>query len=579
MTAHPTTKGCDANHYFAFAGNNMRRALTLSSTRDRWPVTRYPLFFLRRRISACLQQRFIVARRDSGNVTVPLSLAMLTVPVAMLAAWLSGAPLATHEPVAQAPVVQVAPQRFEAAQVDEMARRLSQEPPRPVPSIEPQLRDLSYVQYRAIRPRPDQVWKEGKTPIRIDVLPAGSLYSSPVRVSVVENGFATELSGNAASFDLGNEVPQALHGKTLPLSGFRLRTQINTRGKWDEFLVFQGASYFRAVGRDQWYGLSARGLALRTGEPQGEEFPLFSQFWVEKPAPDAKAIVVHALLESPSVTGAYHFTITPGAATVMAVRYTLFPRVDLTNVGIAPLTSMFMFDSSNQWRFEDFRYRVHDSDGLMFESRGGEQAWRQLANPQALQISTFTTEQPRAFGLMQRASDLAEFQDLEAHYEKRPSAWVEFDDAATPGELRLVEIPTRYEVSDNIVAYWSPKQVLPAGQQFSGSYRLSWTAEARVPRSTGRFVAARMGHTTGGERKLFVLDLAGASMDAEGLQLQVTSSAGQVSHPTLQQNPLVKGLRASFEFDPQGASLSEFRAAVVRDGKPVSETWLYRWTD
>jgi glucans biosynthesis protein len=521
----------------------------------------------------------LVSRQSSGNVTIGVSIVLLTFPAALLTGLLSlsASRNATPQPE-HVTIVDAKPQRFDPSQVIELARRLSTEAPRAAASVTPGLEELSYVQYRGIRPRIDRVWADDRSPFRVDVLPAGFVYKSPVVVSVIEDGFAHDLGSDANSFDLGDDVPASLRGKPLSLSGFRLRTRLNSSKKWDEFLVFQGASYFRAVGQGQWYGLSARGLALRTGEPEGEEFPAFTHFWLEKPANDAKSVVVHALLESASVTGAYRFIVTPGQSTVMDVQYTLFPRVDLKNVGIAPLTSMFLFDNSNHSRFEDFRQRVHDSDGLMFTARHGEQVWRHLANPKALQFSSFTANQPRAFGLMQRASKLSEFQDFEAHYEMRPSAWVEFGEGGAPGALRLVEIPTPNETNDNIVAFWSPRDTLPANVPYSGTYRLSWTAESLVPRSLGRFVATRLGHTTGGERKLFVLDLAGAGIDPQNLSLQITSSAGEVFHPTVQYNPVVRGLRASFEFDPRGAPLSEFRAVVVKNGKPVSETWLYRWT-
>jgi glucans biosynthesis protein len=404
------------------------------------------------------------------------------------------------------------------------------------------------------------------------------VYTAPVTVSLVENGVVRDVAADPSMFEFGSSVPKNLQSKSLSLSGFRIRTPLNSRNYWDEFLVFQGASYFRAVGLGQNYGLSARGLALRTGEPEGEEFPAFTQFWIEKPAPAATQIVVHALLESPSVTGAYRFVVRPGRDTQMDVEYTLFPRVDLYNVGIAPLTSMFLFDDSNRQRFDDFRYRVHDSDGLLFVAQNGEYVWRHLANPRNLQLSAFTGERPRAFGLMQRARLLSDFQDLEANYERRPSAWVEFRDGAAPGPLRLVEIPTSRETNDNIVAFWQPGDVLAAGKPYSGAYRLNWTAESLVAQPLGRVVATRMGMNFQGDRRLVVLDLAGAGTSPEGLTLEVSASAGKVLHPVIQANPTIRGLRATFEFDPAGAELIEFRAVARKKGQPVSETWLYRWT-
>jgi glucans biosynthesis protein len=180
---------------------------------------------------------------------------------------------------------------------------------------------------------------------------------------------------------------------------------------------------------------------------------------------------------------------------------------------------------------------------------------------------------------MQRARLLADFQDLEANYERRPSAWVEFpDDEAAPGPLRLVEIPTANETNDNIVAFWQPKDALPARKPYNGNYRLSWTAESLLPGPKGKFVATRIGTNFKGDRKLMVLDLTDAGTSPEGLTLDVVASTGKVSDPVIQTNPVIKGLRATFEFDPAGAQLIEFRAVVRKGDEPVSETWLYRWT-
>jgi len=530
----------------------------------------------------------LTPRRLAGHITLALSLVLLAIPAAVLVGR-NMRPAEEQPPaptvIATTPPIQaVSEDGFGADDVLELARRLAAEPHRPPGPITPGLEKLGYDQYRDIQFPPERAfWSDEATPFRLDVLPAGSLYTTPVHVSVIDDGEVEEIVPAPGMFELAPRFPDELRDKPLSISGFRLRARLNSTSYWDEFLVFQGATYFRAVGRGQNYGLSARALALRTGDPEGEEFPLFTHFWIEKPKRNAKSITVHGLLESPSVTGAYQFVVTTGRETRMDVTYTLFPRTDLRSVGIAPLTSMFLFDSSNRSRFDDFRPRAHDSDGLMFVTPAGEEVWRQLANPTTLQLSAFTSERPSAFGLMQRARLFSEFQDLEANYERRPSAWVEFpreEDAspASRGALRLVEIPTRTEANDNIVAFWQPAQVLPAGQPYAGSYRVTWTAESLVDRDLGRFVATRIGANMRGDRRLVVLDLAGAGTSPDDLTLEVSASGGTVFHPLVHKNPAINGLRANFEFDPGGAQVIEFRA-VVRDGdKPVSETWLYRWT-
>jgi glucans biosynthesis protein len=281
------------------------------------------------------------------------------------------------------------------------------------------------------------------------------------------------------SFVLGPSVAK-LKDEPIPISGFRVRTHINSPSAWDEFLVFQGASYFRSVGRDSLYGVSARGLALKTAHPTGEEFPIFTQFWIERPGTNASGIVIHALLESASTTGAYRFSVIPGLETLVDVDMTLIPRVPLESVGIAPLTSMFLFDESVRTRIDDFRDEVHDSDGLQVVLASGEQIWRPLANPTQLQVSSFTSVAPKAFGLIQRSRKPLDYQDLEAQYEKRPSAWIEPTSEWGAGALELLEIPSDRETNDNIITFWRPKDPIPAGKPWHASYRMRWNAQPRV---------------------------------------------------------------------------------------------------
>ncbi len=248
---------------------------------------------------------------------------------------------------------------------------------------------MSPEQYRSIRFNPDAgIWRAEQLPFRLELLRAAYNLQTSVTVSTVEDGMAQDVVATPAMFQMEPALPAQLGKVSLPLSGFRVRTRINSNKVWDEFLVFQGASYFRAVAKNLLYGLSARGLAVNTAEPSGEEFPAFTHFWIERPEPHANSIVIYALLESESTTGAYQFTVQPGIETVTDVDLTLFPRTEMRVVGIAPLTSMFLFDETNRGRLDDYRPEVHDSDGLQIATKSGEQIFRQLANPIKLQVST-----------------------------------------------------------------------------------------------------------------------------------------------------------------------------------------------
>ncbi|HWJ34534.1 MAG TPA: glucan biosynthesis protein G [Steroidobacteraceae bacterium] len=463
----------------------------------------------------------------------------------------------------------------------EDAKRRAQKPYSPQRSTLPAgLDKLSPEQYRSIHFNPNAgVWRSEQVPFRLELLRTGyNLQSVAVTVSTVEDGMAQDLVATPAMFEISPSLPQLGKKVSLPLSGFRIRSQINSKKIWDEFLVFQGASYFRAVAQHLLYGLSARGLAINTAEPSGEEFPAFTHFWVERPGPRANSVVIYALLESDSATGAYRFTVQPGVETLMDVELTVFPRTDMRVVGIAPLTSMFLFDETNRGRLDDYRPEVHDSDGLMIDSSSGEQIFRQLVNPIKLQVSTFTTQQPKGFGLVQRSRDQSDFQDFENQYERRPSAWIEPKGDWGPGAVELVEIPSGRESNDNIVAFWRPLHGLAANHPAHFEYRITWLAEPALPKGMGKVFATRSGASIDGKRRVFILDFVGAGERIDGLRLDLAASTGRISNATLKSNGSVHGLRASFEIDPNDAELIELRMRVMRGDAPVTETWLYRWT-
>jgi glucans biosynthesis protein len=439
---------------------------------------------------------------------------------------------------------------------------------------------LSPEQYRSIHFNPDAgIWRAEDVPFRLELLRArDNVQPVAVTVSTVEDGKARDLVATPSMFEISPSLPQLGSKASLPLSGFRLRTQINSKKVWDEFLVFQGASYYRAVAQHLLYGLSARGLAINTAEPSGEEFPLFTHFWVQRPTARANSIVIYALLESDSATGAYKFTVEPGVETTMDTEMTVFPRSDIRVVGIAPLTSMFLFDETNRGRLDDYRPEVHDSDGLMIASQSGEQIFRQLANPITLQVSTFTNDAPKGFGLVQRSRVQSDFQDFENQYERRPSAWVTPKGDWGPGGVELVEIPSGRESNDNIVAFWRPAHGFTAGHPAHFEYRTTWLAEPSLPKGMGKFIATRSGASIDGRRRVFIVDAVGAGEKIDGLRLDLGASAGRISNATLISNVEIHGLRASFEVDPEDANLIELRLRVMRGDKPVTETWLYRWT-
>ena len=470
---------------------------------------------------------------------------------------------------------------FDPGQVVQRARDMARMKYHARAEVPQDWRDLSYEHYRMIWPRHDRsLWHGTDRSYEVDFFHPGNFFPRPVTMNVVENGVARPVAFDINRYDRTDQVPELTVDESLGYSGLRLRTELDGSGHKNEFCVFQGASYFRAIGAGEIYGLSARGLALRTGDPGGEEFPEFVEFWLESPGPDQREIIVHALLDSPSVTGAYRFEITPGLACVMEVEATLFPRVDLDHVGLGPVTSMFLFDEKDRTRFHDFRPAVHDSDGLLIRNGNGEVLWRPLSNPRELQISSFLDQMPQGFGLLQRPREFSDYNDLEALYHKRPGLWVEPKGDWGPGAVTLVEIPADREVYDNIVAYWRPANPFPAGAEVPLAYRLTWGQDEPLSGGPARVMNTAMGkgwHS--GE--LVAIDFEANPIFDGGLDeidIHVVSPHAETTAGVLERNPETGGPRLAFGFEPGERSMVELRAQLRKGGAAASEVWLYRWT-
>jgi periplasmic glucans biosynthesis protein len=470
---------------------------------------------------------------------------------------------------------------FDATVVRAMARALAQKPFKaPDHSLPGDLKNIGYDKYRSIRFRPDKaLWRGEGLPFEAQFFHRGFIFVDRVQIYIVDKGQTHPYAYSPDLFTFGMVKPPPADSH-VGFAGFRLHAPLNRPDYYDEVGVFLGASYFRAVAKGQVYGLSARGLALRTADPKGEEFPFFKTFWIEKPSKGTGSIVVHALLDSESAAAAYRFTIRPGETTIYDVEMALYPRVDIKEAGIAPLTSMFFFDANDRVGVDDYRPAVHDSGGLAMRNGRGEELWRPLSNPQDLQISIFSDVNPRGFGLMQRERQFQDYEDLEARFEKRPSLWIEPIGDWNAGDVHLIEIPTKQEIHDNIVAFWRPRDPLLAKREYIFTYRMHWGWGEANPRKLARFTHTRVGAGADG-RRLFVLSVKGDGIDfSDVTAFKATFSAdkGEIEHLVLQPNPVTGGLRVSFQLATNKEPAIELRGQLKLHDKPVSEVWMYRWT-
>ncbi|MEX2644526.1 MAG: glucan biosynthesis protein [Acetobacterales bacterium] len=465
-----------------------------------------------------------------------------------------------------------------------LAGQSVEQPDRTMPES---LRNLDFTRYRSIRFRPKQALWRGESLFEIQLFHRGFLYEEPVAINVVEDGVSRRVTFSTDLFNYGESGTPQDAADDIGFAGFRVHFPLNASDYADEAASFLGASYFRLLGRAQIYGLSGRGLAVDTALPKGEEFPRFREFWLLKPAPDATSITILALLDSQSVTGAYRFEIQPGAPTEMEVQAELFTRGRITRLGVAPMTSMFLFGENQPRSFDDFRPEVHDSDGLQISTAAGEWIWRPLSNPGQLRVTSFVGDM-RGFGLMQRDRDYENYLDIHLHYERRAHLWMEpLEGAWNGGSVVLVEIPAPEEVHDNIVSFWAPKDPLEAGTSRSYRYRLYTSMPDTALDRLGKVRRTRLGSVRmhGGNRnalagaRRIVVDFSGGPLDTlangQPVQAEISSSAGEVSDVYVQKAPEAGTWRASFRLIPAGESPADMRLYLSLRGRRLTETWSY----
>jgi periplasmic glucans biosynthesis protein len=446
---------------------------------------------------------------------------------------------------------------FEAGTLTQLARARAAAPyvaPKvgDVPAV---LKSLSREGYEAIRPAEGRaVWADRDIGYVLEPLLRGSIFETPVALSIVENGLVQPVAYDKTAFAApGLELPDLAVGAAF--SGFRLRARFEGADGVSNFALFQGASFFRLVAEGQDFGINARALALRPADSRGEEFPLFRALFIETPA--------------------------PGHVSTASIDGTVFARSELDHIGLGGMQGSYLFGPLDRNRVDDLRAAAFSVEGLAIHNGYGEPIWRPVHNPEALQVSAFVDRGPKGFGLMQRARAYDDFEDDLRHWEQRPSLWLEPLDDWNEGAVALLEIPSDSELNENVFAYWRPKAKLAKGAEMRFQCRQHWSKgwPDPLPPEIARIRDSRCGHGSTGNRRLFAVDFEGDVLFQPGeIDVDLGASTGTITRQDRFRYPDRKTLRILFELDPGGERASELRLALRRGQTRVSETWLFRWT-
>lgn len=481
-----------------------------------------------------------------------------------------------------------------ARRAEELAQQGYSAPETAMPN---ELRELNYAEYAQIQYKRDRdVWSGTGSPFTLSFFHEGMHYGSAIQLNSIDSqGDVHSFAYNPDDFTYGdlNISDGVKNSDDLGIAGLRINYAINDADRKDEVMVFLGASYFRAVGRGQVYGISGRGLAVDTGLPSGEEFPRFKEMWVVEPSQESQYLTIFALLDSPSVTGAYRFVLRPGDDTLVDVQSRLYLRRAVEKLGIAPLTSMYLYGPEQPSPTLNYVPAIHDSNGLLINDEQNGWTWRPLVNPARLMMNRQETPELGGYGLMQRGHNFSDYQDLDARYDQRPSAWIEPLNDWGPGSVELIQIPTDNETNDNIVSMWLPDGEHEPGTPLAFDYRmtttvdeerhvdpqLAWVDETR--RSRGEVVRDNLVREADGTLS-FVLDFVGPSLDGIGSNANISVQAsvgdnGSLASSRVVPNPVTNGWRVFVNVKRENTSQPlDIRAQLMRDGKPISETWYYR---
>jgi len=475
--------------------------------------------------------------------------------------------------------------RFSWEALQSWAEALSQRPYDPhIPRNRELIHQIDYDAFQQIRYRPDASILATPDSYPVQLFHVGRYAMEPVRMFIAQDGEAREVLYSTALFTYGDATFAKALTEDTGFAGFRVMRHDNQ----PDWLSFLGASYFRTTGETMQYGLSARGLALNTGMPEPEEFPRFTNFWIER-LEGQDGITIYALLESPSVSGAYRIRAIRSTGAITDVDMVVHARTDVQRLGIAPLTSMFWYGKANRLQGTDWRPEIHDSDGLAIWTGSGEHIWRPINNPPVTKLSSFLDNNLKGFGLLQRERNFEAYEDDGVFYNRRPSVWIEPVGEWGEGAVQLLEIPTDDETKDNVVAFWNPQKPLKAGDRLALNYRIHWRNDAPYPHGGGRVVATRRGDggIPGGDKRKgvtkYVVDFDGGDLaqlkNTDGVKLHLSASRGKFDGAVAYRVVDTPRWRVLFDYTPVDYEAGDIRAFLEKDGKALTETWMYQHVD
>ncbi|TGL17685.1 glucan biosynthesis protein D [Leptospira yanagawae] len=476
---------------------------------------------------------------------------------------------------------------FDFNAVDQIAKQKlkSKFVPTPVFKI-PGLDGISFEDYRQIEYKPDvAIWKNLALPYQLHFFHPGHIYSNGIKIYEVIEEKPVEIPYDSSRFHFGN-LPLTDDffelSKKLQYTGFRVHYPINQKEALEEFLVFQGSSYFRALSKDQVYGLSGRGLAINTGPEGKEEFPIFESFYIKRPEKNDSSILIYAIMNSESVAGAYEFFVTPGEITTIDIRAKIYLRKKIKRLGLSPITSMFLYGESNIPILGNIHPEIHDSDGLLTYLGEDNWEWRPLINPKKTKLTSIELNHPKGFGLIQRDRKFKSYQDEKLLYHRRPSVWVEPKGDWGEGELYLLEFTTNLDSDDNITIFWEPNIPPNLKEGYEFQYRLSYIEKSPETHQLGKTSSYYKGtDPLFPKEKMLTLYFTGDVLKALDPKTELKAIIKNDMIPADQIRYQIEKIRELDQWRLQiwhssPIEVSNWKVHLEKENQKITETWIYR---